>query len=65
MVLEARESRPGTVRGYCQSADGNKVAVYAKNSHGQTLAGAVGEFVQISYRKGDKGLIATSVKLVR
>ncbi|MFZ5650265.1 MAG: hypothetical protein ACOY4I_05385 [Bacillota bacterium] len=65
MVLEARESKPGTVRGYCQSADGNKVAVYAKNSHGQTLAGAVGEFVQISYRKGDKGLIATSVKLVR
>ena len=65
MVLEARESRPGTVRGYCQSADGNKVAVYAKNSHGQFLAGAVGQFVQISYRKGDKGLIATSVKLAR
>lgn len=65
MVLEARESRPGTVRGYCLAADGNKVAVYAKNSHGQTLAGAVGGFVQVSYRKGDKGLIATSVKLVR
>ena len=65
MVLEARESRPGTVRGYCQSADGSKVAVYAKNSHGQILACAVGQFVQISYRKGDKGLIATSVKLVR
>lgn len=65
MVLEARESRPGTVRGYCQSADGNKVAVYAKNGHGQTLAGAVGGFVQVSYRKGDKGLIATNVKLVR
>ncbi|MCL6477491.1 MAG: hypothetical protein K6T65_03670 [Peptococcaceae bacterium] len=65
MVLEARESRPGTVRGYCQAADGNKVAVYAKNGHGQTLAGAVGGFVQVSYRRGDKGLIATSVKLVR
>lgn len=65
MVLEARESRPGTVRGYCLAADGNKVAVYAKNGHGQTLAGAVGGFVQVSYRKGDKGLIATSVKLVR
>jgi hypothetical protein len=65
MVLEARESRPGTVRGYCLAADGNKVAVYAKNGHGQILAGAVGGFVQVSYRKGDKGLIATSVKLVR
>jgi len=65
MVLEARESRPGTVRGYCQSADGNKVAVYAKNGPGQTLAGAVGGFVQVSYRKGDKGLIATNVKLIR
>ena len=65
MVLEARESRPGTVRGYCLAADGSKVAVYAKNGHGQTLAGAVGGFVQVSYRKGDKGLIANSVKLVR
>ncbi|MFZ5633718.1 MAG: hypothetical protein ACOY40_12825 [Bacillota bacterium] len=65
MVLEARKSRPGTVRGYCQAADGNKVAVYAKNGHGQTLAGAVGGFVQVSYRRGNKGLIATSVKLVR
>jgi hypothetical protein len=65
MVLEARESRPGTVRGYCQSADGSKVAVYAKNGPGQTLAGAVGGFVQVSYRRGSKGLIATSVKLVR
>lgn len=64
MVLEARESRPGTVRGYCQSADGNKVAIYAKNGHGQTLANAVGGFVQVSYRKGDKGLIATNVKQV-
>lgn len=64
MVLEARESRPGTVRGYCQSPDGNKVAIYAKNGNGQILAQAIGGFVQVTFRRGDKGLIATSVKKV-
>ncbi|TEB04755.1 hypothetical protein Psch_03517 [Pelotomaculum schinkii] len=64
MVLEARESKPGTIRGYCQSSDGTKVAIYAKNGIGQTLARAVGGFVQVAFRRGDKGLIASSVKLV-
>lgn len=64
MVLEVRETSNGVIRGYCQDTKGNKVAVYAKNGHGQTLAKAEGGFVQVAYRKGDKGLIATSVKLV-
>ncbi len=64
MVLEARESKPGTIRGYCQSPDGNKIAIYAKNGNGQTLTQAIGGFVQVTFRRGDKGLIATNVKMV-
>jgi len=63
-VLEARPGKsPGTVRAYCQAADGSKYAVYAKNGSGQALAGAVGRRVTVKYRQGDKGLIALDVRL--
>lgn len=63
-VLETRAGKsPGTVRAYCQAADGNKVAVYAKNGNGQVLAGAVGKTVNVKYRQGDKGLIALNVQV--
>jgi len=65
IVLEARPSKtPGTIRGYCQSQDGSNVAIYAKNGYGQILAQSVGSSVQVSFRHGIKGLIATSVKKV-
>lgn len=63
-VLETRAGKsPGTVRAYCQAADGSRVAVYGKNGSGRALAGAVGKQVQVRYRQGDKGLIALDVRL--
>lgn len=65
MVLEVRPGKSqGTVRAFCQTDDGNKYAVYAKNGNGQVLAGAVGKQVEVKYRMGDKGLIALSVRMV-
>lgn len=63
-VLEARPGgSPGTVRAWCEGQDGRRVAVYGKNGAGEALAGAVGRRVEIRYRKGDRGLIALSVRL--
>lgn len=64
MVLEARPTSKGNIRAYCKDTNGKKVAIYATNGNGQTLARAVGRFVQVTFRHGDKGLIATNVKLV-
>ncbi|KYH32041.1 hypothetical protein [Neomoorella mulderi] len=63
-VLEARESRPGVVRAYCQAEGGGKQAVFAKNGNSRALAGAVGKQVMVKYRRGDKGLIAVEVRPV-
>ena len=64
-VLEARPgSSPGTVRAWCEGADGRKVAVYGKNGAGEALAGAVGRRVEVRYRRGDKGLIAVEARPV-
>ncbi len=62
-VLEARESKPGVVRAYAEAENGEKFPIFAKNGNAQTLAAAIGKAVQVRYRKGEKGLIALSVRL--
>jgi hypothetical protein len=61
-VLEARPGQgQGTVRAWCEGPEG-KVAVYAKNGAARTLSGAVGQQVQIRYRRLDKGFFAVEVR---
>jgi hypothetical protein len=62
-ILEVRDGRsPGTVRAWCEGPEG-KVAVFAKNGTGQALRDALGRQIEARYRRGDKGLIAFSVRL--
>ncbi|MBO8128053.1 MAG: single-stranded DNA-binding protein [Peptococcaceae bacterium] len=49
-VLEARTTQSGTVRAWCESGDGKKTAVFAKNGAGQMLLSAVGKRVSIQHR---------------
>jgi len=64
-VLEVRESSPGTIRGYSEAEDGSKVALYGKNGIGRTIAGAVDKYIQVWYKRGNKGLICTSARIVK
>ncbi|MGQ9532574.1 MAG: hypothetical protein ACUVTQ_07195 [Desulfotomaculales bacterium] len=62
-VLEVRPgSKPGVIRAYCQTQDGDKVAVYGKNGAGKKPAASVGEVVTVRYRELDKGWFAVAVK---
>lgn len=61
-VLEARPGKSeGTIRAYCQTEGGEKVAVYAKNGTGKKLAGAIGEAVAVKYKEMDHGWFAVAV----
>lgn len=63
-VLEARPGKSeGTIRAYVEGPDG-KVALYAKNGAGKTLAAAVGRTVEAKYRRLDRGLYAVQVRPV-
>lgn len=63
-VLEARPgTSPGTVRAYCESGDGSKCPIFAKNGNGKKLAGAIGREVSVKYCQGNKGLIAIEVEV--
>lgn len=64
MVLEVRDTANGAKRGYCQDNKGNKVAIYATNGLRSTMDQAEGCFIQVTYSRGDKGLIAKSIKIV-
>lgn len=64
-VLEVRPgSKEGTIRAYCESETTGKIAVYAKNGEGRTLASAIGRKVELKYRRVDRGLFAVSVRPV-
>jgi hypothetical protein len=65
-VLEVRQGRkPETIRAYVEECqDGTRVALYAKNGAGRTLAGAIGKIIRADYRRLDKGLYAVSVQAV-
>ncbi|RPF47106.1 hypothetical protein EDD75_1379 [Thermodesulfitimonas autotrophica] len=61
-VLEARPGKSeGTIRAYCQTEEGEKVAVYAKNSTGKKLAAAIGEAVALKFKEMDHGWFAVSI----
>lgn len=61
-VLEVRPGKSeGTIRAWCQTNEGEKVAVYAKNSVAKKLAGAVGGLVSVSYKELDAGWYAVKV----
>jgi hypothetical protein len=61
-VLEARPGKSaGTIRAYCQTEGGEKVAVYGKNGAGKKLAGAIGELVDVKYKEMDHGWFAVAV----
>lgn len=62
-ILEVRSTKPGTVRAYCQTEDGTKVPVFAKNGNAQTLSGAQGRKVVIKYQPVDRGWFAYEVHL--
>ncbi|MDH7577166.1 MAG: hypothetical protein QHH75_04900 [Bacillota bacterium] len=63
-VLEARPGKSdGTIRAYVEGPEG-KVALYAKNGAGKTLAASVGRTVEAKYRHLDKGLYAVSLRPV-
>ena len=61
-VLEARPGKSeGTVRAWCETEDGDKVAVFGKNGTAKKLAAAVGGTVRVEYREGDYGWFAVKV----
>jgi DNA repair exonuclease SbcCD ATPase subunit len=61
-VLEAKPGKnQGTIRAYCQTEGGEKVAVYAKNGTGKKLAAAVGEKVAVKFKEIDHGWFAVAV----
>ncbi|MEW6727552.1 MAG: hypothetical protein AB1327_11455 [Bacillota bacterium] len=63
-VLEVRAGKSaGTIRAFCELADGGKIAIFGKNGVGQTLAGAVGREVEVKGRHGDKGFIAHEARV--
>lgn len=68
LILETRESSPGTVRAFAEAEDGSrsKHAIYAKNGMGQKLNQAkdLSKSVFVKYRQGDKGLIAYGVEII-
>lgn len=65
VVLEVRVNEKGVTRAWCQDAEtGDKVAVYAKNGAGQTLASAVRRKVAVRYRVVDKGWFVAEVRAV-
>lgn len=61
LVLEARETKPGTVRAYCQMPDGSKVAVFGKNGIDKKLMSSIGKEIEIAYSTLNKGLFAISI----
>jgi protein tyrosine phosphatase (PTP) superfamily phosphohydrolase (DUF442 family) len=61
-VLEARPGKTeGTIRAYCQTEGGEKVAVYGKNGTGKKLATAIGEAVVLKFKEIDHGWFAMAV----
>ncbi|NSW84515.1 MAG: hypothetical protein HPY90_14990 [Syntrophothermus sp.] len=61
-VLEARPGKSeGTIRAWCETGDGEKVAVFGKNGAGKKLAGSVGEVINVRYKEGDYGWFAVKV----
>lgn len=61
-VLEARPGKSeGTIRAWCETEDGDRVAVFAKNSTAKKLASAVGKKVRIEFKELDAGWFAIKV----
>ncbi|MTI80003.1 MAG: hypothetical protein FH758_03810 [Firmicutes bacterium] len=55
-VLEARETKKGSVRAWCQFEDGHKEGVFAKNGAGKTLLQSTGKEVSIKYRRMEENV---------
>jgi len=62
-VLEARRTERGTIRAWCQTENGDRVVVFAKNSNGEKLERAAGSqrTLRIKYRVLDAGWYAVRV----
>ncbi len=61
-VLEARPGKSeGTVRAWCETEDGDKVAVFGKNGTAKKLAAAVGSRVKVEFKELDAGWFAVKV----
>lgn len=56
-VLEAKETKNGSVRAWCQFEDGHKEAVFAKNGAGRVLLESVGKEVTAKYRRMNNGAL--------
>jgi hypothetical protein len=62
-VLEARPGKSeNVVRAYCETGDGERVAVYGKNGTGRKLAALVGQEITVKFREGNYGWFAVAVK---
>lgn len=62
-VLEARPGKnENVIRAYCETGDGERVAVYGKNGTGRKLAALVGQEITVRFREGNYGWFAVAVK---
>jgi len=62
-VLEARPGKnENVIRAYCETGDGERVAVYGKNGTGRKLAALVGQEITVRFKEGDYGWFAVAVK---
>lgn len=62
-VLEARPGKSeNVIRAYCETGDGERVAVYGKNGTGRKLAALVGQEITVKFREGNYGWFAVAVK---
>lgn len=62
-VLEARPGKSeNVIRAYCETGDGERVAVYGKNGTGRKLAALVGQEITVRFKEGNYGWFAVAVK---
>lgn len=69
LVLEARETKTGTVRAWCQfpENDDRKEAIFAKGKSGETLLATIRKLVAIKYNrlKENKTIFVIAAKTMK